>query len=134
MGEAVLEPVRRPFRAIARTVCPETAELDEPGWMALEGVIENLLATKPPKLRRQIRMLIRALNAMPVLRYGRRFVKLDPARATSFLSAVQGSSITLLRIGFWGLRTMIFMGYYGRPEIAESIGYRADPRGWEALG
>ena len=134
MGEAVLEPVRKAFRAFARTVCPETAGLDEPGWTALEAVIENLLATKPAKMRRQVRLLIRALNGMPVLRYGRRFVKLDPARATSFLNAVQGSSIKLLRIGFWGLRTMIFMGYYGRPEIAESIGYRADRRGWEALG
>jgi hypothetical protein len=29
-----------------------------------------------------------------------------------------------LRHGFWGVKTLIFMGYYGRPEAAAEIGYR----------
>ena len=37
-----------------------------------------------------------------------------------------------VRRGFWGLRTLVFMGYYARPEAAAAIGYRADVRGWEA--
>jgi hypothetical protein len=38
----------------------------------------------------------------------------------------------LLRRGSWGLRTLVLMGYYGRPDAKQEIGYRADPRGWEA--
>ncbi len=37
-----------------------------------------------------------------------------------------------LRRGFWGLRTLALMGYYARPAAAASVGYHADPRGWEA--
>ena len=34
--------------------------------------------------------------------------------------------LLLLRRGFWGLRTLVFLGYYARPEAAAEIGYRAD--------
>ena len=63
---------------------------------------------------------------------GRRFSALDVARRTRFLLALQNSPVLLLRRGIWGLRTLVFMGYYGRPEAAALIGYRADARGWEA--
>jgi hypothetical protein len=32
----------------------------------------------------------------------------------------------------WGLRTLFLLGYYSRPAAAREIGYRADPRGWDA--
>lgn len=118
------------FRAVAETVVPEAAALDERGWRDLERVIEEALAPRPPKLRRQIRLLLRAINVLAVFRHGSRFVKLDPARRASFLRAVQDAPITLLRVGFWGLRTLVFMGYYGRPEGAAAIGYGATTRGW----
>ena len=44
---------------------------------------------------------------------------------------MQDAPLLLLRRGFWGLRTLIFMGYYGRDAARDAIGYRADPRGWE---
>jgi hypothetical protein len=40
----------------------------------------------------------------------------------------------IIRVGFWGLRTLALLGYYARPEAAEEIGYTADRRGWEAPG
>jgi len=39
----------------------------------------------------------------------------------------------IIRVGFWGLRTLALLGYYARPEAAQEIGYTADPRGWEAI-
>jgi len=57
---------------------------------------------------------------------------LDPARRARFLDSLQTSRLLLARRGIWGLRTLVLMGYYGRPRAAAAIGYRADPRGWEA--
>lgn len=132
MSEPVLPPVRAPFRALAATIVPEAAWLKEPGWVELERIVEEALAARPPAMRRQLRLLIRVLDLLPVLRYGRRFGALGPAQALRFLSAFQDSPLLLLRRGVWGLRTLVFMGYYARPEGSAAIGYRADPRGWEA--
>ena len=38
----------------------------------------------------------------------------------------------LVRRGFWGLRTMIYLGYYSRGAAPAEIGYRAHVRGWQA--
>lgn len=132
MPEPFLAPVRAAFRAIARTVVPEVSRLDETGWLEAEAIVEHALAQRPAKIRRQLRTLIRLIDLIPVLRYGRRFTALDGDRRTRFLSGLQSAPVLLLRRGVWGLRTLVFMGYYARPEAAAEIGYRADPRGWEA--
>jgi len=120
------------FRAIATTVVPEAERLDDREWGDLEGIIAAALAGRPPALVRQLRLLINALDWLPLLRYGRRLRALDAPRRTAFLAAVQDSPILLLRRGFWGLRTLILMGYYGREAAGREIGYRAAPAGWEA--
>ena len=122
-----------PFRAVAETVVPEAVHLHESEWAGLVAVVEGLLLSRDTATRRQILLFLNLLNWMPLFRYGRRFVSLDASRRTRFLSALQNSGIRLLRIGFWGLRTLVFMGYYGRAGGAEAVGYRPDPRGWEAV-
>lgn len=129
---SVLAAVRPAFRAIAATVVPEATSLDADGWKELERIIEQALAARPPRLQRQLVILIRAIEWLPLLRYGHRFTRLDSGRRARVLAALQESPLLLLRRGFWGLRTLALMGYYARPAAAASIGYRADPRGWEA--
>ncbi|HEX9279886.1 MAG TPA: hypothetical protein VF890_04525 [Gemmatimonadales bacterium] len=129
---SVLAAVRPAFRAIATTVVPEAASLDADGWMELERIVEQALASRPSRLQRQLVILIRAIEWLPLLRYGRRFTRLERRRRARFLEALQESPLLLLRRGFWGLRTLALMGYYARPAAAASVGYHADPRGWEA--
>ena len=126
---AVLDPV---FRALASTFVPESASLDEPAWAEAEAIVERFLAGRPPRVRRQVRLLIRLLDLLPLFRHGRRFRSLDAAHRLRVLESLQRAPVLLLRRGVWGLRTLAFMGYYARPGAAAAIGYRADPRGWEA--
>jgi hypothetical protein len=130
--DSVLAAVRPLFRDLARTFVPESAALDERAWAEAETIVERFLATRPAVVRRQLRLLIRLLDLLPLLRYGRRFRSLDAARRLRFLEAAQNAPVLLLRRGIWGLRTLAFMAYYERPAAAAAIGYRADPRGWEA--
>jgi hypothetical protein len=67
---------------------------------------------------------------LPVLRYGRPFTRLDAHRRHHFLTALQNAPFLLIRRGFWGLRTLILMGYYTQGRALAAIGYQADPRGW----
>ena len=131
---ATLSPVRSILRAIATTVVPESASLDERGWADLEAVIEEALAKRGPRIRRQLLLFICVLQLLPVARYGMRLTELSAQRRASFLESVERSKLLLVRRGFWGLRTLIFMGYYTRDDVAASIGYRAHPDGWAARG
>lgn len=128
----LLAPVRKTFRAIAVTVVPEASALNESDWSTLEALVEKTLAKRPAGMQRQFVTFIRAIEHLPRLRWGRPFSALSPEERTRFLSGLERVPVLLLRRGFWGLRTLVFLGFYARPEAAEAIGYRADARGWEA--
>ncbi|MGA7991285.1 MAG: hypothetical protein WCC53_07645 [Thermoanaerobaculia bacterium] len=128
----LLPPVRDTFRSIAATVVPEASALDETGWSALEALVEKTLARRPAGMQRQLVLFLRAIEFLPLLRWGRSFTALGPEERTRFLSSLERAPLLLLRRGFWGLRTLVFLGYYARPEAAVEIGYGADARGWEA--
>lgn len=132
MTSLLLLPVRTQFRALAQSFVPEAAELGERGWAEAEAIVERFLATRPAPVRRQVTLLLRLLDLLSLVRHGRRVASLDAARRLRFLESLQDAPILLLRRGIWGVRTLAFMGYYGRPQAAALIGYRADARGWEA--
>src|SRR5512140_1529543 len=128
----LLAPVRDTFRAVAVTVVPDASALDEAGWSALDALVDKTLARRPASMQRQLVLFVRAIEHLPRLRWGRPFSRLSPGERTRFLSGLEHAPLLLLRRGFWGLRTLVFLGYYARPEAAAAIGYRADSRGWEA--
>ncbi len=128
--ELVLPPVDDIFRAVARVVVPEADTLSPAEWDAVEDIVEEALADRPPAMRRQLQLFLRVLDLWPLLRHGRRLRHLDPARRARVLARIQDSRIYKLRQGFWGLRTLVYMGYYARPEAGEAIGYDARLRGW----
>jgi hypothetical protein len=128
-----LNPDPAIFRAVVATVVPEAADLDNQGWHDLHQVIEALLRDRPEALKRRIRMFLGAIQWLPVFRYGRPFTRLDASARGRVLAQLQDNRIQKIRVGFWGLRTIVLAGYYGRPQAARAIGYTASARGWEAL-
>lgn len=131
-ADSLLAPVRAPFRALAATFVPEAGDLDEEGWREVEGVVGEALSRRPRGMRRQVLLLIRLLDWAPVFRFRRRFRSLGSERRLRLLERLQDGPILLLRRGIWGLRTLVFLGYYARPAAYREIGYRAHPDGWEA--
>jgi hypothetical protein len=129
-----LSQVRPTFRALVCAVVPEAASLDEDAWGEVEGLVERALEMRPENLRRRVLLFLRLIEWLPVARYGRRFTSLDAAHRARFLTSLQDHPVQLVRLGFWGVRTLALMGFYGRPEAAKAIGYAANPRGWEAPG
>ncbi len=130
--QSLLGPVRPAFRALAGTIVPAAASLDEGQWGELEAIVEDYLSRRPAKLRRQLQLFVRVLQLLPLARYGKPFTALDAERRRRFLGAIQDAPVLLVRRGFWGLRTMVYLGYYNRAAAAAEIGYRAHVRGWEA--
>jgi len=126
-----LSPVREVFRAVVSTVVPEADQLDEQGWQELEQVVEATLQDRPPAMLRQLQLFLLAIQWLPVFRYGHGFTSLSAEERKQVLSRLQDHRIELIRCGFWGVRTLAFLGFYGRADALRAIGYAADPRGWE---
>jgi hypothetical protein len=122
----------RVLRAAAEAMVPESASLDARGWEEFERLIGAALAERPETLRRRLQLFLRVIEWLPAARHGRKFSSLDATRRERFLAALENSGLLLVRNGFWGLRALVFLGYYGQPEITREIGYAAHPRGWGA--
>ncbi len=122
----------RVFRAVATCVVPEATRLEVAQWDEMEAIVARAIAARPRSVRRQLALFLILLEWLPLLRYARRLSRLDAARRANFLDRLQRAPLLLLRRGFWGVRTLILMGYYGRPAAVTDIGYRVDARGWEA--
>lgn len=120
------------FRAVAACVVPEAVRLDAAQWDEMEAIVARAVAGRSRAVQRQLALFLTVLEWLPLLRYARRLSRLDPVRRATFLDRLQRAPLLLLRRGFWGVRTLVLMGYYGRRAAAREIGYRADARGWEA--
>jgi hypothetical protein len=74
------------------------------------------------------------VQSLPVARFGKVFTSLNAERRTTFLESVERSRLLLVRRGFWGVRTLVFMAYYTRDDVTESLGYHPSADGWAAHG
>lgn len=127
---AISQSLRLTLHALAETVVPETAALGTDGRASLDRIVANAIGARPPRMRRQLALFLHAIEWLPLLRYGQPFSKLNLHRRQRFLESLQDSPLLLIRRGFWGVRTLILMGYYTQAAALGIIGYRADPRGW----
>ena len=128
-----LAPVFPVLRAFVCAVVPEAAAMNDPRWSTLQQLIELALHDRPAALRRRLRLALHLLQWLPLFRYARPFTSVTPAQRASVLSFLENNRVRLVRVGFFGLRTLALLGYYGQPQAAAEIGYAANARGWGAL-
>lgn len=119
------------FRTVVLTVVPDAVSLDEADWSELEHLVLRSLRSRPRELQRRIRLFMNLVHWLPVLRYGRPLPALAPHQRERFLRSLQEHRLDAIRLGFWGIRTLALLGFYGRTDAARSIGYRPDAAGWE---
>lgn len=109
---------------VGERIAPGIAGLDREGRDRVSSIMAEAIGARPPALRRQLFAFLRVLRWAPLLRYGRPYDRLAPAQQDAVLRWFHDAPITALRQGFWGVKTLVFMGYYGRPEAGEQLGYR----------
>ncbi len=121
----ILTPDQRGFLlALARRIVPESSALTPAEQGAFLELVDDGLSERPESVQRQFSLFLTILRFAPLVRFGRRLDALDAARQDAVLRWFEDAPIMLVRSGFWGLRTLIFMGYYGRAEAGPAIGYR----------
>ena len=121
------------LQVVATRVVPETAALDAAGLGRFFRIVDAALLDRPAPVRRQFAVFLGLLRWLPFARFGSPLEKLDSDRQDAVLRWFQDCPVGLLRTGFWGLKAMIFMGYYGQPETNRVIGYAPELGGGKAL-
>ncbi len=114
---------QRTLEAVAARVVPESATLAGARRDRFLAIIDDALAQRAPGMRRQLGSFLALIHLAPVVRFGRSFESLPGERQDSVLRWLEGGPVSLLRKGFWGLKVLVFMGYYGQPETWPEIGY-----------
>lgn len=98
-----------------------------PGADALDvaGFVDAWVARMDARVRRDLGRFLGYLEHLaPVgAGYATRFTRLSAADQDGVLASVESSSSDLLRAGFDGLRSLVFMGYYRDPRTWAIVGY-----------
>jgi hypothetical protein len=119
--------------AVGARLVPEVAALDAARRDEFSAIVETALAQRPAGMRRQLRVFLALIENAPLAHFGGRFTRLGPAAQDRVLRALQDAPVELLRKGFWGLKALVLMGYYARPEAAAEVGWTPSFRGNEKL-
>lgn len=95
--------------------------MDSSGWQAFYGILETAVSERPLQLRAGIRayVVLLRLTAFPL----GGFCSMPPERLGRLLAFFQDFPWPLFRAGFWGLRALALMGYYGQPSVAKRLGW-----------
>ncbi len=124
---------RMVFEEVARRVVPDVTGLGEADRQRFLEIVDNALMERPITVRRQLLLLLGVIRWLPLMRWGHWFEGLSEDRQDAMLRFFQDGPIGPLREGFWGLKALVFMGYYGREAAWEEVGYDPDVEGNERL-
>ncbi len=116
----------RHLQIVSSIVVPGFATLEQPRRERCLHIIDDALGERPESMRRQLALFLRVLNIAPYFRWGRSLARVDTVASERYLRWFQDAPIAKIRQGFWGLKTLIFMGYYGQSEVWPELGYAPD--------
>lgn len=119
--------------SVGECIIPPLGGLDDAGRARFRAIIAAALAERPAGVQRQIRLFLSLVRLLPLLRWTRTLERLEARRREVFLRWLQDDAPGRLRQGFWGLKTIIFMGYYGQAELGPRLFYAPSRSGNEKL-
>jgi len=112
------------FRAAAACIVPADEASPGAGSDGAIAVADRALAARPERDRKLLATFLRAVELLPVLRYGRTFSALGQAEREATLRWLESTRLSpKLRQGFFGLKTFALMGYYAQAEVWTELGY-----------
>jgi hypothetical protein len=112
------------FRAAAGRIIPS-----EPGSPGADSdgairVVDAAIAARSETDRRLLTAFLRAVEILPLVRYGRSFSSLSPERQDAVLEWLERNHwLAKFRQGFFGLKTFVLIGYYGLETTWSDIEY-----------
>ncbi len=114
---------RRTLWTLATQVVPPCADLEQPARDEMMRLIDVAVTQRSATMQRQLGLFLRVIRLAAIVRGLRKLENLPPERLASLLSWLERNPIGLVRKGFWGVKALILMGYYGQGPIKDALGY-----------
>ena len=111
------------FLAVADRIVPKDDDSPGGGTMATAGVVDWALDRTQPDLRSQLLLFIMVVEFLGVFFGGRPFSKNSDEKKDRELKFLENARVSLFRMGFFGLKSYVCMGYYTREEVWKTLGY-----------
>jgi hypothetical protein len=116
------------FLAVADRIVPPDDEGPGAGTMATAGVVDWAMERMPVGLRGQVLALLLGLDALGLFFGLRPFTRNSASARDRQLAWMESCPLRPLRLGFFGLKSYVCMGYYSREDIWPTIGYEGPLR------
>jgi hypothetical protein len=128
MDSPVRQPVlsagqQRFLLSLAACIVPESAGAPTQVTEPLLAAVDEELRPRPRLQQLEFKLLLLAIRWMTVPFTMRRFEHLPPERQHGWLRALESAPLTMLRVGIWGLKTLVFLGYYTQAGVLQQILY-----------
>ncbi len=111
------------FLVLAGRIVPAIGSLPPEEQDEIAAVVHEALAQRDKAVQMQFRLLLEVLRWSTMPRHGRPLDKLPGAVQDEVIRRMEDSPFPRIRTGVWGLKTLVYMGYYGDPERAQQFGY-----------
>ena len=108
---------------LAARVVPESAGAPPQVTEPLLAAVDEELRPRSRLQQLEFKLLLFAIRWMTVPFTLHRFERLPGERQDRWLSFLENAPLTLLRVGIWGLKTLVFLGYYTQDGVQQRIVY-----------
>ena len=128
MDSPVRQPVlgsgqQRFLLCLAACIVPESAGAPTQVTDPLLAAVDEELRPRPRLQQLEFKLLLLAIRWMTVPFTLHRFERLPGERQDRWLGFLENAPLTLLRVGIWGLKTLVFLGYYSQAGVLQRILY-----------
>jgi len=114
---------------LATRVVPPCTNLDEPARDEMMRLIDVAVSQRDRSMQRQLGLFLWVIRVVARLRGLRRIERLSPEKLDSLMRWLERNPVSLVRKGFWGVKALILLGYYGQGPIRQALGYLPKLRG-----
>jgi hypothetical protein len=122
--QPVLGPGQQRFLlCLAARIVPESAGAPPQVTEPLLAAVDEELRPRPRLQQLEFKLLLFAIRWMTVPFTLHRFERLPGERQDRWLGFLENAPLTLLRVGIWGLKTLVFLGYYTQDGVLQRIVY-----------
>jgi len=99
---------------LAACIVPETAGAPAEVKGALLAAVDDQLRPRPRLQQLEFKLLLLGLAGLTVLPAGLQ---------RACLHLLENFPLRLVRVGMWGLKTLVYLGYYGQDSVERRIRY-----------
>jgi len=111
------------FLAVADRIIPPDGDSPGGGTMLTAGVVDWSLDKMPEDLRKKVLLFFTMIELFGFFFAGKPFSKSSAVAQDRELRWLENNPLRLFRMGFFGVKTYICMGYYTREDVWKTFNY-----------